>query len=865
MKQSNYFLLALGLMTLGACTGQKTPSSLATAWQAKHLVEVDSLTREVASSNQPGMCLQNIFNSSTLKKEVADYEKRFTGVPVAGYWKHLDLSALPTAQANFLKRYGDSIGDQANPESISYEGCSSLPCIFNRVYGKDENHVAGYVHYLWFLKFDNYLSLDNKVPDQQASTPGIYNGKQFRVSDYLYNETELYGLWRITHLLQDPYTSLSNLKEVQRIPRKENLEGYGERVCGLASSQGHIRLQDGCLNTASYNKDKGFLYIGVIHEMSHMVDYLQAKQRRSGGWYRSHEQDYLDIVGFYKTEYTDSAGKLVTEWKLKENAKTIRSYSATTPVENFADTLAYFRQDGEEAKSKIDIKQFKWVAHNYFSGEAYDKLGNRERLLKKYDAAFSGEILAKVMDCSSTQKAFQSSYFTANDFSQSRLTPWMLKCISYEAEVMASRLIAHVKTYEADGCTTLATRDDELVWNASVKSSLKKQFSIYIEEISKDPEYLEKVKDFNLALQNRSMANEAILQCYQGSTLANLSKCYEKKAFEIAKTAALELKLPENQAQEMAALYLMTHPYLNVSQDLYLSYRTILSAHDALIVDESEALWQMCLNMNHSDEAKHSGSLFSTRKGYLVSSFYNCLNTLMPTTLKEVVRSLEYDGQKITHPSEELILLEFLTPRFVEELQALHEKSAADEAVELSNHFAQISDDIRAHLLSDFSWVKSLTDDYIILEGCRVQALTQVSFLPLYHLKRDAFNDLITKGPCNGIMNEPALKEFLDKSKKEVENQIFSKVESTLTKHAEKRALYCKEVIPWKWERTKATVRLPRKGCMSLGWDDVERNTINELMGDPLANRFKMKDSDFRSEVSELKDSVRLKVEEEHF
>lgn len=864
MKQSN-LLLILGLITLGACTGQKTPKSLATAWQSQHFSESSDLLREVASSNKAGMCLKDVFTTATLKKEVADYERKITGSPVRGEWRHLDLSTLPIPQANFLKKYGGEIGDLANPDGIDYEGCADLPCVMNRVYGKGDDHLSGYVHYIWYLKFGNYLSLDNKVPDQRSPTPGIYNGKLFKVTDYLYNETELYGLWRITHLLKEPYTSLTNLYEVQRIPRKENLEGYMTGVCGLASSAGNIRLQDGCLNVLNYNDNRGFLYIGVIHELTHMLDYLEGRQRKTGKFYRSYEQDYLDLVGFYKHEYTDNEGKLVSDWKLRENSKTIRGYAATSPAENFADTLAYYRQEGDEAKRKLDIKQLDWVSENYFHGDIYDKAGNRARLLKKYEALFASKILSKVMDCSSTQKSYQSSYFSQRDFAGATITPWMLKCISYEAENFAETLTAQVKTYEAEGCSSIENRDDQVAWNLAVKESLKAQFAIYVQEITNDPDYLEKVKDFNTALKDRLMANEALFQCYKGSTLTNMSACYNQKVVGIAKLAALDLKLPELQAEEMAQLYLNTHPYESVSEDLYASYRGILNAHESLITEESEAVWDMCLNMNHDDEQRHTGSIFSPRKGYLVSSFFNCLNTQLPTTIKDITRSLEYEGEKITHPVEEMIVLEFLQPRVVGILQTLHESAMEAESQELENHFAQVSGGIREFLLSDFSWVTSLNNSNQIGLSCRAQALTQVNFLPLFHLKREAFNDMIMSGPCNDIMSEPAFKTFFQNAKEELDREVFSKVESLLEKNATKRALSCKSTIPWKWESTRVIVRLPRKACMSLGWSDVENDTIRELVSDPLSKKYKMTNSDFRPKVMEVESRVRTKVEAKHF
>ena len=42
------FLLALNLITLGACTGEKIPQSLATAYQSKYFIEEEALERKIA-------------------------------------------------------------------------------------------------------------------------------------------------------------------------------------------------------------------------------------------------------------------------------------------------------------------------------------------------------------------------------------------------------------------------------------------------------------------------------------------------------------------------------------------------------------------------------------------------------------------------------------------------------------------------------------------------------------------------------------------------------------------------------------------------------------------------------------------------
>ena len=681
MKKNNYFLLALTLFTIGACTEEKVPQSIANSWQAKYDIEENSLVRSVASSNDSNMCLDDIFTSDTLRRQAANYEKRITGAPIKGQWKHLNLENLPIAQARFLKNFGDSIGDQANPNSINYEGCSSLPCIFNRIYQRDEFDVAGYVHYIWYLKFGVYLSLDNKVPEQVSTTPGVFNHKNFKVSDYLYNNDELFGFWRVTHMLEEPYTSLSNLKEIQRLPGKEAFEEERFKgACGLASSYGNIRLTSACLRIFRNDMPNSFLYIGLIHEMTHMLDYLQGKQGKNNEYFRSTQQDYIDLVGFVKQEYVNSNNELVISWSVKPGTKIIRDYSGETPIENFADTLAYFRQEGDETKTKITPAQFRWVSANYFQGESFDKQGNRSWLLKKYEKVFFKNILNTVVTCSSSQNKFISNYFSSNDFSKNNMNSNMLNCLSAEAEAMAIRMTAHIQIYEPDGCRTILKPDDKKLWNYTVKESLKKQFSVYVNEIFNDPEYLSRVKDFGQTLKNRSMANQALLECYNGNAQENLSTCYDLKVIEVSKKAALDLHISEQQAQEMSLLYLNSYPYGSVSQDLFLSYRTILNNHESLILEEAQDLWKMCLNTPHSDELKPSGNLFYPRKGYLISSIYNCLNTQLPSSLNGIIKAVSFDGEKITHPVEEKIMLEFLAPMLNERLYSMHESSMDEES-----------------------------------------------------------------------------------------------------------------------------------------------------------------------------------------
>lgn len=866
MKKNNYTLLLLILFFSMACSKQKAPLSLAASWQNKNLNSNNELVRSIASTAQTEQCVGDFFKAETLKKEVADYESRITGRAVNGYWKHLDLSTLPIPQANFLKKYGDKIGDLANPESIDYTACTNLVCIFNKIYNQDENKIAGYVHYLWYLKFGHYLSLDNHVPDQKSPTPGIYNDVPVELSSYLYDESELYGFWRLTHILKEPYTSLANLREIQRIPRKANLEGYGEGVCGLALGDQHIRLADGCVNVLASDKDRGFLYIGVIHEMSHILDYSEARKANNySNTYRSYQQDYLDLVGFTKEEYRDESGQLFSRWNLPADAKTIRAYAAGNPLENFADSLAYYRYDGDEAKRKLSDKQYAWIGSQYFRGKSFDRPSQMNGFLNKYKASFAGEIFSRVLECQTTNANYKSYYLQSRDFNSVVIPTKKLNCLSHRAESMAKKLTAKVQTYELEGCSTIKPYAEKKKWDELVKNMLKGSISSYMNKFLRDPGFLERANVFKNVLESRDMANEAILQCYNGNTQEDLSACYNKKIITITTNKAQELGIPEGEIKDLVDLYAASFSYEDVSEKLFLSYRSILESNQEMLRFETENLWNMCLSMSHSDDEKHVGQKFTPTKGYMVSSLFNCLNINIPDAIGSIVKGLEYEGERIRHPKEELIFYELINYRLIGLLRSYHEAALELERKDFPSIFASFSGEIKEYLLSDFYWVKNLKDRSSIISSCKMESLKKINHLPLYFTKKDAFGEMLEKELCLDVIKDERFQKFIDSSLKEIEDKVFSLIETLLQKQAELKANACIKSFPWKWEKTKSAMRLPRKGCLSLGWSTIEAEVVEELLAKPEIKRFNIGRGEIESRVSALKDTVKTQVEDKLF
>lgn len=861
-------IVLLSFLLLLSCSGEKkSPKSLALMWQQKSSWQSDELARSVASVNGTSMCLQSNFNVPALKAEIANYEKTFSNKSsTAGVWRHLELSMLPFPQAQFLRQFGDKIGDLQYKDSINYSGCGDLPCIFNRIYKRGDDYIGGYVHYLWYLKFGSYLAADNSIPsyDYSPDRVGTYGGRSWPLSAYLFNDAELYGLWRVTHLLKEPYTTMTLFRELQRLPRGASFENASPLTCGIASSIGNVFVSDGCLKIDNLNNDDGFLYIGVVHEMTHILDYHEARTRYVGKTYRSFEPDYTNVAGFYREEYTDANGKLVYQWKVRPGAKAIREYATASPAESFADTLAYFRQSGNETKSKIAHEHFSWVSRNYFANETYDTAGNRSRLIKQHGSVASRGLLGKVVDCSKNSKPYHSDYFSMRDFSDAQVAPWMLRCLGHEAQEIAAMITARVKIYEPDGCGLL-TRTEKRFWDQELKEYLKSQFAVYVNEMAKDPKYLEKIGNLDNIIGSRQYANEAIYACYQGSSLKDMSSCYQEKISLIISEIGVSLRLPEDQSMELVRVYGETHPYSVVVSDLFSSFKGILDQNTEMIESETQHFWQMCVDAPADDTYRPRGKYFSPVRGYAISSIVNCINDGFPSLITQITRSLELEGQKVTHSKEEEILIEFLQPRISDLIADLHLKATAEEKVELAGIAKQYYDGIRQDLLGDFSWITTLNNQNTLLMSCRDYGLKKIDYLPRFHVKREVFGNMLSSEVCRDILQDPTFIKFIESSKSRIEAEVYSRIDKIFNTAAEERALHCKTLIPWKWERTRATVRIPRQACLTMGWKDVEETVVNELMRSSDLKKLKLTTEELKAEISSRAPRIRAVVEEKHF
>lgn len=876
MNKNKIILLALLSV---ACSKGKEQKTLISELEK---TDYDQKIVERSLASAPRKCLKDIFSVDTLKAEINELEKKHaSGTKVSGSWKHLRLADLPIPQANFLKTYGDLMGDLNDPNAIDYTGCSDVPCLFNRIYGK-ENHVAGYVHYLWYLKYNYLLAATNKVYDSKSQTkPGIYNGKTFPLSAYLYRDKELYAFWRLSLMAKVPYTSLSHMKEMYRVPqgesfdfeveernqiREENIrrraQGQTElpmpwgETCGLAYSNGYIIMQDMCLSLYA-DQESGNFYESVLHEMTHQLDYSEGRKLRKT--YRSSEDDYLTVADFYLDERKDESGRTVRQWEHKPGIKLVSSYAGTSPAENYAETIAFYRVDGTDTKFKIKNDHWNFVQNNYYPGKSFDKVSLIKGWVNANSSQISSFAFKTVGDCSKNSAGAASTYFTKTDF-VTPMTTSMLACLGAKAAEFSREIQWSIKATEPDGCSTLSDANIKSDWEPLLKIQLKDKIAKYIQELQADKAYFARIQEFHDQIPDRTMSNKAFLECYGSDDEAS---CYEDQVLKLALLKLAPLDLPEENANELASLYFKAHPIGDTRTHLMSYYKAFVTSNRELTEKAATDLFESC-SQAINDDAPPSGRLFTLSEGYLASSIYNCINAQFPDTAKTVVRDLAVNGVKVQHAKEEEILLEQVLPELQKSLQDIYLGKKVDESKHIKAFAMGDQGSLRSQLISDFSWVKDVVNSASITRDCEKLALSKIPFKPAYHQKSEAFGELITSS-CAGIQETPEFNTWLENSRSSFADGSVDGLEKKIFELAVEEAKGCVKLYPVDSQVNRLKFKSQRDSCLLGKWEGIEASAIKEFEKDPVVIRLKIKTDEVVAQLAVNRRRLQLRVMKEQF
>jgi hypothetical protein len=269
--------------------------------------------------------------------------------------------------------------------------------------------------------------------------------------------------------------------------------------------------------------------------------------------------------------------------------------------------------------------------------------------------------------------------------------------------------------------------------------------------------------------------------------------------------------------------------------------------------------------MSHNDEESPSGSLFQVSDGYMVSSFYNCLNIQIPDGVKEVIRNIAVDGMKIQHAKEELILYNEVLPQYQGILQAKYREARKKEEKESRLFIERDNGTLRKELLGSFDWVRNIVDSKQIISDCKKEGYKRISFLPLYHLKSSLFSDYLETNTCHNIQSSPEFNNWLQSAEGEFNEKINSGLEDKLSELGQARAEICIKQFPMDSVINKLRFRKQREACLEDEWPKLEDQVVSEAQKDPVVIKFQMKPEVMKLQLEGKRRRLQLRIIKEYF
>ncbi len=861
-NKKNLILLTLNLLV--SCSPSPQDSTLISHWKKK--TPKISFERKLASDSKQ-KCFSDTYTVETLKKEIQLIEEQYADLPpVQGLWNEIDLSFLPVPQANFLKKYGDQIGDRREGGIVNYGDCRNVPCIINKIYGK-ENSQNGYVHYLWYLKLGHLLSADNWVPSQMSKVAGEYQVeveanpatgqervfKKHTLDEYMWYDRELYGFWRLSHMLEVPHTNLHYLKEIQRIPHKGWMENNIPSHCGIASRAGFIHLTDGC-TVFDKNQDQGFFYASAIHEMSHQVDYQMGYEQKLPGLIFSNSAEYLTISGFDRIEFKDDKQKTKISYQVKPGTKMVRSYAGTSPQESFADSMGYFRQDGDFTKPRLSPEFYQFLGDRFYHQKSFDRPSLFKRWLEKYQVAMIEKSLKAAVDCDnvvpSTDNSGDSGIFTPEDFDNA-IPVEKLSCLSRAADDVMTTIERSVRELDPDGCNALSPPDKKTIWNDQLKATVRDNFKRGLAGIKEESDYATHFKTL-LTQINEPRARDLYIGCTQESVPQS---CFTQKMSEMIEFEGKKEGFTEQKLKDLKEILLNVYTFSYIQEESLKFYYTLLDSNSGLTQSKAQNLWQQCKSHEADDDRSPEGRLFTLNHGYMISSMYNCINSTFPQVVNDILGSLSFDGTQVTSTDERFILKKELNIRLNDELRKIFEIESPEEEKILTSIDPK---SISQKMFSDLSWVVGTQ----LYQSCRTHALSLMPNSLYFHERRELFSKIIEGEICFKFSSTPEVKSYLNSNREKFQEEVNHLLEIFILTKVEPLEADCHKQFPKGNIIQEVTRSLKRKTCIKNGWDTLEESAVYLLSMNDLAVNLGISYDDLMTRAKKFRHQYRREADE---
>ncbi len=812
------------LLLLAACA-PKTPDRIVTGdWLKNRAQFVPS--RLPAAGPPAASCRSELFSLDEVKREALHYQAQLESErKITGTWKHLSLSRLPVAQAKFLKAVGTKFGDLNDASSVDVSVCEDAPCVVNAVY-KSADGLEGWATYLWYLKMGNILSFKNKVFEQKDARAGVYGDVAYPLTDYLFSRNELYAFWRMSHALPTTYKTLTDLKEIQRIPRKADIEGRGPQVCGLAYSQGYIVLNDGCLNFSLTN-DSGFIYEGTTHEMAHQIDYHWGKRDRTGSFYFSDNGVWQAAGGWTINEYRDeTTQQMVRQWASSlKNEQFVRDYARTSPVEHFADTAAYYRYEGETTKKKVPSEIYAILKNSVYEQQDYDPAGLQSQFKASALQVFSSDVFRAVAACEENVASSATDPILPASSFPFAVGVEMRRCLGGHLKSLVEQAVVDAKLQHVDGCRMLRVPQRLNEYKQNIQDEFLAQMVGHLRTSRENQDYFKRLSEFYNNLDQRVVPLRLMTGCYGD---VDEKKCYLDAIDELLmELIPDDMVQAENLQADLRKMFLEANRFEAVKVETIKVHQDFIFTQSALINESVKKLWNSCRAIPLTDhDAPVSGPL-SLGEGWMASSQYNCLNSDISREVRAAVGEMSFDQLGVTDGKEGMLLYDLTLPLFVKDLKQLYEYDSQAEETRIEETKHESTKLFDQALKTDFSWARR--PGTYLQQDCEGEAFKALPEDFRYHKRTEVFTPL-ARSYCQTLLKSTEFVTWMNTQRVFIEEQLISQFMVSIQRLSDTRVAGCLEKYPINnifqsvWNKKKC------RRCYREDWQSLEDTAWNEAL-----------------------------------
>lgn len=857
MKNSYLFLIATVLFSSCSNDMRFGKGEIHSA-EKKFLAVSNSIPKRDLAQTRVDSCVTDEVTEEKLLQEIKVLENK-TLVSSKSIIGSIDLSKFSPSQANFIEKNKEWI----YTKGLDFSECSDVKCLFSKIYPNSDGY-EGYVNYYIYLKMGYILSTVKNVP-------GV-NLDNFADQDILFSRDELKSFYYLAKSLGPSFQKVSTLTSLHRMPKRTSLPAY-DRACGLAGgpvNKGYVILMDECLIKGVPQKIAGsFFYPAGTHEIAHRLDFaLLPNYARF-----SETQTWLDLSGWYIKENLDpTTGRAISRaWAKQEpldpknkNDGFVRDYAATSPIEDFADSVGYGRFEADNVLS-VSPRKYAWITQNLFNGRSYANNGLTESYSNFLINYSMNELPTVINNCVANHSSYTYTISKTQLEEYKNYDPELIQCIFGGVSKNLEVGLRDLKANELEACSYFA-KSESLIktkvmngMNDFIKKDLNKNVEIGTQ--------LKVLSEFITRLSDEVDPREIFVACQEEKSPMD---CYSRELkVSFDKSAAdYNDKIP-NQLKSYEESYFKDNSYVSVRGGIASLFSQIYMGSEAKFKDEANKRWKNCF-ANSSQESLEDNSellLYPYNGGdqFIKKSLLNCLNKDAEDQLQSILDKI---GKKfsitISNPSTKRFILEIYLSSYTSALQSLVAVEAKQEAIKVNEIKKQYNDKILSSLTKDVSWVgqEPRTNDELF-KLCSEQATKildantslSVSSSLRFHA---SMGNLGNPVDCRSIASNSNVRLVNEDNQNRVIKESFNKLNAIFLEKIAPLMVKCKS----QFNKNNAVFIKSRNLCLTnpYAWDGVVDKAIESWLSSENFNFIssaRRKGSDYlNAKKSELKETA---------